>query len=132
MLTVYIRVAENVSKYFWHTHFEVPVFGKVNDTQEQKCRGYLVRKKTIPTGRPLLSAKLVSTLADRGCCVVSVTDPYDSYTRFSRLKPLIFLPCSSSIIRMRLSGPYSRTATSQKSGNAGNRTRNLCIRNQEL
>jgi hypothetical protein len=35
----------------------------------------LVRERTIPTDRRL-SAKLVPTFADRGCHMVSVTDPY--------------------------------------------------------
>jgi CBS-domain-containing membrane protein len=35
----------------------------------------LVRERTVPTDRHL-SAKLVPTFADRGCHVVSVTDPY--------------------------------------------------------
>jgi hypothetical protein len=35
----------------------------------------LVRKRTIPRVRSLL-AKLVPTLPDRGCCVVSATDPH--------------------------------------------------------
>jgi hypothetical protein len=34
----------------------------------------LVRKRTIPSDRRL-SAKLVPTFADRGCRVVSATDP---------------------------------------------------------
>jgi hypothetical protein len=36
----------------------------------------LVRKRTIPTERPPLSAKLVPTFAERGCRVVSETNPY--------------------------------------------------------
>jgi hypothetical protein len=36
----------------------------------------LVRKRTIPTERPRISAKLVPTLEDRGCRVVSATDPH--------------------------------------------------------
>jgi hypothetical protein len=36
----------------------------------------LVRKRTIPTERPPLSAKLVPTFTDRGCRVVSATDPH--------------------------------------------------------
>jgi hypothetical protein len=40
-----------------------------------------VREQTIPTERRL-SAKLVSTFADRGCHVVSVTDPYGSILVF--------------------------------------------------
>jgi hypothetical protein len=33
-------------------------------------------KETIPTERPPLVGKVMPTFADRGCHVVSVTDPY--------------------------------------------------------
>jgi hypothetical protein len=36
----------------------------------------LERERSIPTERPRLSAKLAPTSADRGCCVISTTDPY--------------------------------------------------------
>jgi hypothetical protein len=36
------------------------------------------------------------------------------YSRISRPEPLLFLPSSSSIVLMRLSGPCSRPITSQK------------------
>jgi hypothetical protein len=36
----------------------------------------LIRKRTIPAERRLLSAKLVPDFADRGCRVVSATDPH--------------------------------------------------------
>jgi hypothetical protein len=61
-----------------------------------------------------LSAKLVQTFADRGCHVVSVTDPIRQYFRFSRPEPLLFLPSSSSVVLTSLSGPRSRPATSQE------------------
>jgi hypothetical protein len=35
----------------------------------------LVRERTMPTERPPLVAEVVPTFADRGCCVVSATDP---------------------------------------------------------
>jgi hypothetical protein len=35
-----------------------------------------VRERTIPTERPLLLGEVVATFADKGCHVVSVTDPY--------------------------------------------------------
>jgi hypothetical protein len=60
-----------------------------------------------------LSAKLVPTFADRGCHVISVTDPYDPYSRLSRPEPLLFLSSSSSIVLMRLSGPHSRPTTQE-------------------
>jgi hypothetical protein len=61
-----------------------------------------------------LSAKLVPTFADRGCHVVSVTDPLRPYSRFSRPEPLLFPPSSSSVVLTRLSGPRSRPTTCQK------------------
>jgi hypothetical protein len=61
-----------------------------------------------------LSAKLVPTLADRGCNVVSVTDHYGRNLGFSRPQPLLFLSSSSSIVLTRLSGPRSRPINSQK------------------
>jgi hypothetical protein len=42
------------------------------------------------------SAKLVPTLADRGCHVVSATSPSDRDFDFLDLEPLLFLPNSSS------------------------------------
>jgi hypothetical protein len=53
-----------------------------------------------------LSAKLVPTFEDRGCYVVSMTDPYSRILGFSA--------SSSSIVLTRLSGPCSRPTTSHK------------------
>jgi hypothetical protein len=61
-----------------------------------------------------LLAMLVPTFMDRGCRVVSVTDPYGRILDFSRQQPLIFLSNSSSLVPTRLSGPRSRPNTSQK------------------
>jgi hypothetical protein len=36
----------------------------------------LVRERTIPTERPPLVGEVSPTFEDRGCHVVSVTDPY--------------------------------------------------------
>jgi hypothetical protein len=35
----------------------------------------LVRERTMPTERPPLFGEVVPTFANRGCCVVSATDP---------------------------------------------------------
>jgi hypothetical protein len=35
-----------------------------------------VRERTIPTERPQLVGEVIANFADRGCHVVSVTDPY--------------------------------------------------------
>jgi hypothetical protein len=36
----------------------------------------LVRERTIPTERPPPDGEVITKFADRGCHVVSVTDPY--------------------------------------------------------
>jgi hypothetical protein len=61
-----------------------------------------------------LSAKWVPTFMDRGCHVVSLTDPLRPYSRFFRPEPLLFLLSSSSIVLTRLSGPRTSPTTSQK------------------
>jgi hypothetical protein len=61
-----------------------------------------------------LTAKLVPTFADRGCHVVSVTDPYGRILGFLNREALRFLSSSSSVVLTRLSGPRSRPTTSQK------------------
>jgi hypothetical protein len=55
------------------------------------------------------TAKLVTTFANRGFHVVSVTDLYDSILGF-----LDFLSSSSSVVLKRLNGSRSRHTTSQK------------------
>jgi hypothetical protein len=62
----------------------------------------------------LFSAKLVPTFVDRGCHVVSATDPYGHILGFLDRSCYFFLPSSSSVVLMRLSGPHSRPITSQK------------------
>jgi hypothetical protein len=56
-----------------------------------------------------LSARLVPTFAERGCHVVSVTDPYCRILGFLARSRYLFLSCNSSILLTRLSGPRSRT-----------------------
>jgi hypothetical protein len=42
-----------------------------------------LRKRTITTERRRMSAKLVQTFWDRGCRVISATDPYGGKYKFS-------------------------------------------------
>jgi hypothetical protein len=51
---------------------------------------------------------------------------------FSRLELLLFLPSSSSVVLMRLSGPCLDPLLLRKSGSAENRTWDLWICNQEV
>jgi hypothetical protein len=59
------------------------------------------------------SAKLVPTFEDKWCPVVSVPDPQAVFS-VTRPEPLLFLSSSSSIVLTKLSGPRSRSTTSQK------------------
>jgi hypothetical protein len=69
------------------------------------------------------SEKLVPTFADRVCDVVSVADPYVHILRFlDRSHYYKFLPRSSSVVLMRLSGPRSRPTAFQK----------MCLRREPL
>jgi hypothetical protein len=67
-----------------------------------------------PCDRRLLE-NLVSTFADRGCHVVSVTYAYGRNLGFLDRSRYFFLSSSSSIVLTRLSGPRSRPPISQKS-----------------
>jgi hypothetical protein len=71
-----------------------------------------------------LLAKLVPIFADRGCQVVSVTDPYGHILGFLDRDRYFFLPSSSSVVLTRLSGPHSRPTTSQKMRTTGSIARN--------
>jgi hypothetical protein len=63
-----------------------------------------VRKRTIPTDRPLLVSEVSANfITNTRCHVVSVTDPYG--------RILGFLDRSSSVVLTRLSGPRSRPTT---------------------
>jgi hypothetical protein len=58
--------------------------------------------------------RLSAKIADRGCHVVSVTDPYGRILGFLDRIRYFFLPSSSSVVLTRLSGPRSRPTASQK------------------
>jgi hypothetical protein len=62
-----------------------------------------VRERTTPTERPLLVGEMIFQLfADRGCHVVSVTNPYGRILGFLD-RSRYFLSSSSSVVLTRLS-----------------------------
>jgi hypothetical protein len=61
-----------------------------------KLRGFESASELYRSSDRHRSAKLVLTLADRGCHVVSATSPSDRNFEFLDLEPLLFLPSSSS------------------------------------
>jgi hypothetical protein len=74
----------------------------------------LVRKRTIPNERPPLVGEVSANFCGQRVSRGQRNGPPRQYSRFSRPEQLLFLPSSSSIILMRLSGPRSRPTTSQK------------------
>jgi hypothetical protein len=68
-----------------------------------------VRERTIPTEQPPLVGEVLLPIVDRGCHVVSVTDPYGRILSFldrSRYFSIKFYYLS--VLLTRLSGPHSR------------------------
>jgi hypothetical protein len=88
-------------------------FAATMTSNKKTFRGFSPQSELYRPSDRRFSAKLVPTLADRGCRVVSSTNPHGHQFWFSRPEPL-FLWNSSSIILTRLSGPRSRPTTSQK------------------
>jgi hypothetical protein len=91
----------------YHLHLQYQEAKKINSVAR-------VHKQTIPTERPPLvckdSASFCRWMAPRG--------QHDGspwlYSQLSRPELPLFLPNSSSVVLMRLSGPRSRPTTSQK------------------
>jgi hypothetical protein len=71
----------------------------------------------------LLSAKLVPTFANRGCHVVSVTDPYGRILGFLARRRYFFLQVASQLYSRGWVDPVLDPILLRKSGSAGNRTR---------
>jgi hypothetical protein len=101
-------------------------------TKPYKNSGALVRQWTIPTERPPLVSEVVSTLADRGCRLVSATNPHGRSFRFSRSEPLLLFQVSPQLSSRGRVDPVPDPVLLRKSGSAGNRTRDLWICSQEF
>jgi hypothetical protein len=79
-----------------------------------------------------LSAKLVSIFADRGCCVVSTTDPYSRILGFLDRSRYLFFRVVSQLYSRGWVGPVPDPLLLRKSGSAGNRTWTSWVCSQEL
>jgi hypothetical protein len=80
----------------------------------KKLRGFSPQANCTDRATAALSTKLVPILADKGCRLVSATDPHSRNLGFLDPEPLLFHSSRSSVILTRLSGPRSRPTTSQK------------------
>jgi hypothetical protein len=72
-----------------------------------------------------LSAKLVPTFADRGCRVVSATDPHGRILGFLDPEPLLFHSRAPQLYSRGWVDPVPDPLLLRKSGRAGNRTQDL-------
>jgi hypothetical protein len=91
--------------------------------QKKKDSVACVCDRTIPTERPPLSAELVPPLADRGCHVVSVMDPYGRILGFLNQSPYFFFQVAPQLYSRGWVNPVPDPLLFRKSGSAGNRTR---------
>jgi hypothetical protein len=79
-----------------------------------------------------LSAKLMPTFADRGCCVVTATDPHGHILGFVDRSRYFFFQVAPQLYSRGWIDPVPEPLLLRKSGSAGNRTRDLWICSQEL
>jgi hypothetical protein len=70
-----------------------------------------------------LSAKSVATFADRGCCVVSTTDPYGRILGFLGRSRYFFFQVAPQLYSRGWVDPVTEPLLLRKSGTAENRTR---------
>jgi hypothetical protein len=81
-----------------------------------------VRERTVPTDLSL-SAKVVPTFADRGYCVVSVTDPYGRNLGFIDRRRYFYFQVLPQFYSRGWVDPVPDPLLLGKSSSAGNRTR---------
>jgi hypothetical protein len=79
-----------------------------------------------------MSAKLVPTFADRGCRVVSTTDPHGRILGFLDRSRYYFYQVAPQLSSRDRVDPVPDPLLLRKSGSAGNRTRDLWIFSHEL
>jgi hypothetical protein len=91
-----------------------------------------VRQRTIPTERPPLIGEVSENFLRMKGATWSAWRIPTAYFWLSRPEPLLFLPSSSSIVLMRLSGPRSRPTISQKIWYRRKSNPDLWICSQEL
>jgi hypothetical protein len=90
-----------------------------------------VRERTIPTERPPLVGEVIANFGDRGCHVVSVTDPYGRILCFLVKSLYVFYQVAPQLYSRGWVDPVPDPLLFF-SGSAGNRTPGLRICSQEL
>jgi hypothetical protein len=83
----------------------------------------LVRERTITTERPPLVGEVNAKLEDKGCCVVSATDPYGRILYFLDPSRYFFFQVAPQLYSRGRVDPVPDPLLLRKCGSAGNRTR---------
>jgi hypothetical protein len=97
------------------TNFQVPGNSCTTRYKQKQANPVdLVRERTIPPERPTLGGEISDNFCGRGMSRGQRGGSLRPFSQFSRPKPLHFLPGSSSFVLTMLSGPRSRSITSQK------------------
>jgi hypothetical protein len=100
-----------------------PVEGRERSEQKKtKFHGLSSRTSYQPSDRHL-SAKLMPTFADRGCHVVSVTEPYVHILGFLDRSRYFFFQVAPHLYSRGWVDPVPDPLLLRKSGSIGNRTR---------
>jgi hypothetical protein len=118
------------------TYSLIPVTDRFLDAERRAFFCFLsTTDKTNKLHRPSdrrLSAKLVPTFADRGCRVVSATDPHGHILGFLDRSRYYFFQVAPQLYSRGWEYPVPDPLLLRKSGSAGNRSRDLWICSQEL
>jgi hypothetical protein len=88
----------------------------------------LVRSELYRPSDRRLSAKLVPTFADRGCRVISSTDPLGRILDFLDRNRYYFFQVDPELYSRSWGDPVPDALLIRKSGSSENRTRDLWIR----
>jgi hypothetical protein len=83
----------------------------------------LVRERTMPTERPPLVGEISANFVDRGCHVVSATDPYSRILGFLDRSRYSSFQVASQLYSRGCVDPVPDPLLLRKSGNTENRTR---------
>jgi hypothetical protein len=110
----------------------VPVLLCWPSLQLTKCklRGMKPASELYQPSDRRLSANLVPTFADIGCCVISAMDPHGHILGFLDRNHYYFFQVTPQLYTQGWVDPISDSLLLRKSGSAGNRTRDLWICSQ--
>jgi hypothetical protein len=99
---------------------------------ETNLCGFSLRENYADTRNRHLSAKLVSTFADRRCRVVSAKDPHGCILIFLHWSQYYFFQVAAQLYSHGWEDPIPDSLLLRKYGSAWNRTRGLWICSQKL